>query len=199
MDDTDLDSRLRAGAPRVTNPVGLGEHRARIVREARAKTGRRLRMWSAATAATVVLVGGGSVAMAASGSDTPWGWLADNVFAIDRTDGSACFQGMAVTWEGVSEDDPLVVDAKAIVAGIDLNTLDTSAVEEEIRVEHAAAAAAAAADGQPLPVEVSAAEVKQEAIGRVVGLELFDALHERGYEMTPGHEVSLDSQIADCR
>lgn len=196
MYNTDLESRLRKAAPRVTSPVGLGEHRARILAEARAKTGRRLRAWGATAAASIFLIGGGSVAMAGSGNETPWGWAADNVFAIDRADGSACFQGIVVKWEGLSEDDPLVVDAKAIVAGIDLDTLDTTAVEEELRVEYAEATGA---DGQPLPREVSPAQLKQDAIHKIVASELFSGLDERGYEMTPGREVSLSSQTSDCR
>ena len=196
MYDTDLESRLQESAPRVTSPVGLGEHRARILREARTKTRRRLRVWGATAAASVILIGGGSVAMAGSGNETPWGWVADNVFAIDRADGSACFQGILVKWEGLSENDPLVVDAKAIVAGIDLDTLDTSAVEEELRVDYADATGL---DGQPLPVEVSPAQLKQDAIRKIVASELFSILEERGYEMTPGHEVSLSTQTTDCR
>ena len=102
MNDTDLDFELRAAAPHVTNPVGLAGHRARILKEARARRGRRLRLWGASAAATVVLIGGGSVAMAGAGNETPWGWVADNVFAIEQTDGSACFQGLLVKWDGLA-------------------------------------------------------------------------------------------------
>lgn len=196
MYDTELETRIREAAPLVSTPAGLGAHRERILREARERTGRRLRLWGASAAASIVLLGGGSVAMAGSGTETPWGWVADNVFSIERSDGSACFQGILVKWEGLSEDDPRVVDAKSIVAGIDLESLDTSAMEEELRAEYAEATDI---DGKPHPIVLSPAELKQDAISRIVADELFSTLRARGYEMSPEREVYLSGQSTDCR
>jgi len=196
MNDIDLDTQLREAAPRVTSPSGLGEHRTRIIAEARSRGRRRLKAWGAGALASVFLVGGGSVAMAGSGNETPWGWVADNVFSAPRTDGSACFQGILVKWEGLAGDDPLVVDAKEIVAGMDLDALDTTAMEAKLRAEYAEAKDSS---GQPLPVVVSSAQLKQDAVGQIVAEKLFRTLDQRGYEMSPGHEVSLSSQTTDCR
>lgn len=196
MDNTDLDVLLHESAPRVTTAASLGEHRARIIREARSRSGRRMRRWGAGALASVLVVGGGSVAMAGSGNETPWGWVADNVFTVERTDGSACFQGILVKWDGLSDDDPMVIEAKEIVAGIDLDVLDTSAMEQEIRDEYAGATDLS---GRSLPIVVSPAQLKQDAIQQIVASELFRTLDDRGYEMSPGHEVSLSSQTTDCR
>ncbi|MDQ1122148.1 hypothetical protein QE412_000721 [Microbacterium trichothecenolyticum] len=106
MNDLDLDTRIRDAAPRLASVEGLSDHRARILREARARSGRRLRVWGASAAASVLLVGSGSVAMAGGGNETPWGWIADNVFSVERTDGSVFFQGLLVKWDGLAEDDP---------------------------------------------------------------------------------------------
>lgn len=194
--DIDLETRIREAAPCVAPPVGLGEHRARIIREAQSRSDRRMGVWGASVAASALLIGGGSVAVAGTGNETPWGWVADNIFAIDRTDGAACFQGILVKWDGLSEDDPMVVDAKAIVAGIDLEALDTTAVEDELRAEYAQSTGE---NGQPLPVVLSPAQLKLDAIHQIVASELFSTLNQRGYEMSPGHEVSLSSQTTDCR
>ncbi len=83
MDDDELDALIRDAAPRVTVPAGLASHRAQILAEARGRRGRRLRIWGASIVASVALVGGGAVAMEGGGNETPWGWIADNVFSID--------------------------------------------------------------------------------------------------------------------
>ncbi|NYF16505.1 hypothetical protein HDC37_001330 [Microbacterium sp. AK009] len=198
MEDDELGRRIRDAAPRVTVPAGLASHRAQILAEARGRRGRRLRVWAAGVAASGVLIGGGSVAMAGAGNETPWGWVADNVFSIERTNGSACFQGIVVRWEGLSEDDPLVQDAKAIVGGIDLATLDTSAKEEQIRADLAASEPVEHLDGEITSIEMSDAEVKQQAIHQLVAEQLWAGLGDRVNEMQPGREVSLSSQTSDC-
>ncbi|WP_194764983.1 hypothetical protein [Microbacterium sp. UFMG61] len=196
MNDLDLDARIRDAAPHLASVAGLAGHGARILREARARRVRRLRVWGASAAASVVLVGGSSVAMAGGGNETPWGWVADNVFSIERTEGSACFQGLLVKWNGLAEDDPIVVDAKAIVSGIDLESLDTTAKEAELTAEYADSRNV---EGEPAPIVVSADQLKQDAVFQMVGDELWDRLDERGHEMWPGHEVSLSAQGTDCR
>ncbi len=196
MNDLDLDARLRAAAPHLAHVDGLAAHRARMLAEAGARRSRRWRVWGGSAMASVVLIGGGSVAMAGGGNETPWGWVADNVFSIERSDGSACFQGMRVQWDGLAEDDPMVVDAKAIVAGIDLPALDTSAKEAELAAEYAAARGL---DGEPSPIDASADQLRQDAVFQIVSDELWAGLAERGYEMRPGREVSLSGQGTDCR
>ncbi|GAA1661884.1 hypothetical protein [Microbacterium lacus] len=198
MNDDELGIHIRDAAPQVTVPTGLASHRAQILAEARGRRGRRLRMWAAGVAASAVLVGGGSVAMAGGGNETPWGWVADNVFSIGRTDGSACFQGIVVTWAGLAEDDPLVQDAKAIVSGIDLSSLDTTAEEAEIRAELAASEPVEHLDGQVKRIEMSDAEITQKAIHQLVAEQLWAGLGDRVYDMEPGREVSLSSQTSDC-
>jgi hypothetical protein len=198
MNDDELGTHIREAAPQVTVPRGLASHRAQILAEARGRRGRRLRIWAASVAASVVLIGGGSVALAGSGNETPWGWIADNVLSIDRSDGEACFQGIVVKWEGLSKDDPLVQDAKAIVAGIDLTSLDTAAKEAEIRADLAASEPVRRLDGEVKRIELSDAEAKQWAIGQLVAEQLWAGLGDRVNDMRPGHEVSLATQTSDC-
>lgn len=198
MNDDELGTHIRDAAPQVTVPKGLPAHRAQIIAEARGRRGRRLRVWAASVAASVVLIGGGSVAMAGGGNETPWGWVADNVFSIGRTDGSACFQGIVVAWEGLAEDDPLVQDAKAIVSGIDLTTLDTTAKEAEIRAGLAASEPVKHLDGEVKRIKLSDAHITQDAIHQLVAERLWAELGDRVYDMEPGREISLSSQTSDC-
>jgi hypothetical protein len=195
MNDLDLDTWIRDAAPHLASVDGLSDHRTRILKEARARRGRQLRVWGASAAASILLVGGWSVAMAGGGNETPWG-VADNVFSIERTDGSACFQGLLVKWDGLAEDDPIVVDAKAIVSGMNLESLDTTATEAELAAEHAESKNA---EGEPAPIVMSADGLKQRAVFQMVADELWAGLDERGHEMWPGHEVSLSAQGTDCR
>jgi hypothetical protein len=199
MNDEELGAHIRNASPQVTVPAGLPSHRAQILAEARGRRGRRLRIWAASVAASVVLIGSGSVVMAGNGNETPWGWVADNVFSIGRSDGSACFQGILVKWEGLPDDDPLVHDAKAIVAGIDLTRLDTTAKEAEIRADLAASEPVLNRDGELKQIERSDAEIKQQAIYLLVSEQLWAGLGDRVDDMRPGHEVSLSSETNDCR
>lgn len=198
MNDDEFEARLRAAGPRVTVPNGLASHRSRILAEARGRRGRRFRVWASSAIASVLLLGGGSVAMAGGGNQTPWGWVADNVFSIGRSDGSACFQGIVVKWEGLADDDPLVRDAKAIVSGIDLTTLDTTAKEAEIRYGLEHSEPVQHMDGEVRRIEMTDAEIKQRAINELVGEQMWAGLGDRVYDMRPGREVSLASQSTDC-
>lgn len=173
MNDLDLDTRIRDAAPHLASVDGLSDSRARILKEARARRGRQLRVWGASAAASILLVGGGSVAMAGGGDETPWGWVADNVFSIERTDGSAFSKGLLVKWDGLAEDDPIVVDAKAIVSGMDLESLDTTAKEAELSADYAAATND---KGESAPIVMSSAELKQQAIFQMVADERWPAL-----------------------
>jgi len=198
MNDEELDIRVRAAGPQVAAPKGLASHRAQILADARGRRGRRLRLWAASIAASVLLIGGGSVAMAGGGKETPWGWVADNVFSIGRTDGSACFQGIVVKWEGLADDDPLVRDARTIVSGIDLTALDTTAMEAEIRDDLARSAPVEHSDGETKRITMTDAEITQQAVHQVVADRLWAELGDRVYDMRPGREVSLASQTSDC-
>lgn len=196
MNDLDLNTRIRDAAPHLASVDGLSDHCVRILKEARARRSRRLRVWGASAAASILLVGGGSIAMAGGGNETPWGWVADNVFSIERIDGSACFQGLLVEWDGLAEDDPIVVDAKAIVSGMDLESLDTTAKEAELSADYAGVTND---KGESASIVMSAAELKQQAVFQMVADELWAGLDERGHEMWPGHEVILSAQETDCR
>lgn len=198
MTDDELGERIRAAGPHVTAPRGLGSHRSHILAEARGRRGRRFRLWAAGAVSSLVLIGGGTVAMASGGNETPWGWVADNVFSVGRTTGEACFQGMVVKWEGLADDDPLVQDAKAIVSGIDLTTLDTTRKEEEIRDGLARSEPVERLDGEVKRIELSDAEIKQQAITQLVAEQLWDGLGDRAVNMGPGREVYLSSQTNDC-
>lgn len=198
MDDDEIGVRIRAAGPKVAAPRGLAAHRSQILAEARGRRGRRFRLWAASSVASVVLVGGGTVAMAGGGNETPWGWVADNVFSIGQPGGTACFQGMVVKWEGLADDDPLVQDAKAIVSGIDLAALDTTAKEEEIRDGLARSEPVQHMDGEVKRIEMSDAEIKQQAITQLVAEQLWAGLGDRTVNMDPGREVYLSSQTSDC-
>lgn len=195
MNDSELGRLLRDAAPQVTTPGNLDAHSTRILREARQRRGRGMR-WVVGAVAGIVAIGGGSVAMAGGGNETPWGWVADNVFNIESADGSACFQGFLVKWEGLAEDDPIVQDAKTIVDTMDLEALDLTAAEAEVRDDYANAVDE---DGELSPIEASDTEVTRDAVNRVVAENLFAELEARGHEMSPGHEVSLYSQSTECR
>ncbi|WP_431074718.1 hypothetical protein [Microbacterium phyllosphaerae] len=195
MNDTELGSLLREAAPQVTTPANLDAHSTRILREARQRRGRGMR-WLVGAAACIVAIGGSSVAMAGGGNETPWGWVADNVLNIESTDGSACFQGFLVKWEGVADDDPIVQDAKMIVGTMDLEALDLTAMEAVVRDDYANAVDE---DGERSPIEASDTEIMSDALNRVVAETLFAELEARGHEMSPGHEVSLYSQSTECR
>lgn len=100
MNDSELGTLLRDAAPQVTTPGNLDAHSTRILREARQRRGRGMR-WLVGAVACIVASGGGSVAMAGGGNETPCGWVADNVFNIESTDGSACCQAPTIIRAGL--------------------------------------------------------------------------------------------------
>lgn len=196
MDDLELAGRIREAAPQVTAPTDLSAHRERILRAARARRSRASRVWTGAAVAALLVGGGGSVALAAGGDETPWGWIADNVFSAQRSDGSFCFGGMQVVPHGVAADSALARDARDIVRSIDLESVDLTPTIEKLRAEYAAATDV---HGAPSPLVVSPAQLEQDAAQSYVADILWAELEARGHEMSPGHEVSLHGQTEDCR
>lgn len=199
MDESGFETLLQDAAPQPSAPVGLGAHRQRILSEAGARRSRRARAWVGGVAATALFLGGGSAAMAASGYDTPWGWVADNVFSIPQADGKICFQGLQVMFEGIPEDSDMVRDARKIVNGIDLAKVDTSAYEAQVRKDNAEATTE---DGKPAPITMSDAELKQVAIHRYVADTLFAELEALGYDVEPSPDeptskISLSSEFTE--
>ncbi|RUQ99089.1 hypothetical protein [Labedella endophytica] len=195
MNDTDLDARLSESAPAASPPLGLAAHRGRIMAEARARRSHRARLGIASAAASLALIGGGSMAMAGNGGQTPWGWVADNVFSTDRPDGSFCFKGIRVMFDGVSGGSDIARDARDIVTSIDLDSLDTTEAEARARADDAAAVDL---DGEPAPIHDSEDQVRLRAIDSIVAHSLFDGLAERGYSETEIAQVSLESRTTGC-
>jgi len=193
--EMDLDSELRAAAPRSSGARRLAFHRERILAEARGRRRRIVRLWGASVAASVILVGGGTAAMAGAGMETPWGWIADNVLTTINGDGTTCFQGWEITRHGLAEDDPIVRDAQEVLRGIDLTTLDTAAMEEVVREDYANATGP---DGKLSPINASDSVVKRDAINRIVAQTVFDGLLARGHVMSVGHEISISGASTVC-
>lgn len=195
MNDTDLGTRLAQAAPAVSPPLDLAAHRSRIVAEARARRTHRVRIGIASAVTSLALLGGGSMAMAGNGGQTPWGWVADSVFSIDRADGSFCFQGTRVMLDGVTSDSPIARDARDIVTSIDVDTLDTTATEAEIRAENAAATDL---NGEPSPIQETDDQIRLSAVHNIVADTLFDGLVQRGYSEAEIAQISLESQTTAC-
>ncbi|MFE1643953.1 hypothetical protein ACFM35_00050 [Microbacterium sp. P01] len=195
MGEIDLDSELRAAARPTSGAPRLAYHRDRILAEARNSRRHVIRLWGVSLAATVILVGGGTAAMAGAGMETPWGWIADNVLTSVNGDGTTCFQGWEIRRDGLAEEDPIVQDAQDLIRGLDLTTLDTTAMETVVREDYANAIGP---NGELSPIYASDAEVKRDAISRIVAQTVFDGLLERGHAMSPGHEVSISSQSTVC-
>lgn len=190
MEDDEFEARLRGSAPTARVPLGLADHRARILAEARRRRWRRLRALGAGTAVSVLLVGGGATAIAGNGNETPWGWVADNVFSIERESAPICFQGMRVMLDGVADDSEMAQDARQIVGEMNLEDVDTAAAEAEIRKQNAE-------EPDGTLAEVSDAQIKQDALHQIVADTLFAELDARGYDLVPGAWVSLQSTV-DC-
>lgn len=196
MKDLDLDIRIRAAAPRVSSPMRLTDHGARILREARQRRGRRLRVWTASVSASIVLVGGGTVAVAGNGLQTPWGWTADNVYEFPGPNGQTCFAGLVVKPDGVADDAEVVVVAREIVAGLDLDTLDTSKAVAELEAENDQPFD----DGSPGVLHLTPAEIAQSAVHTTVADLLFSELKDRGLSTSQEQgSVSLFSQAQGCQ
>lgn len=189
MNDNDLEARLRRAAPSVAVPTDLAERRATMLGRARGRQ-KRVRVGVASAIASVVLLGGGTMAVAGGDHMTPWGWMADNSFTIERPAGDNCFVGMRVEWDGVSEDDPMVQDAKSILNSIELQSLDIADVLTEARTSN---------ETVPEISKRTEDELRMGAMGSVAAGVTFDELAARGYEMRVGHEVSISSDSTLCR
>ncbi|PCE15778.1 hypothetical protein AUC47_13000 [Microbacterium sp. SZ1] len=89
----------------------------------------------AAATASLALIGGGTVAVAGNGTQTPWGWTADAVYEIPGPSGQTCFAGLVVKPDGAAPDAEVVLQARQFVSGLDLDSLDTSAARAELEAE----------------------------------------------------------------
>lgn len=150
---------------------------------------RRRRAWLVGAVTGVLLVGGGSVAVAGDGLLTPWGWIADNVFSFAQPDGSLCYQGMRIDFGGLPRDAPMVEDAREILQGIDVSSLDTTQMEKGLAWE--------TTKSKHNPDPMTQAELKQSAIGTMVAEILFEELAAKGYDVNPS-PISLAAQTTDC-
>lgn len=188
--DVDLDRRLRNSAPEASPLPGVASFRARVLSEAQRRTARRARTWVGSAAATLMLIGGGSVAVAGGNHMTPWGWFADNSATIERPGGADCFVGIRVQWEGVDESDPMVRDAKEILSAMDVTTLDISAqMDEDVALN----------ETRPAAEKLTTDELRLMAMGTAASWETMEELIARGYEMRPGHEVVISADSTTCR
>lgn len=178
LDDSELDLLLRGAAPQPSVPPGLAGHRDRILAGAKARRTHRLWMWSVGAAAAVVALGGGSAAMAGGGMETPWGWVADNVFSASNGV-EDCYAGFTISGIGVDDDSPIVLEAKAYVSSLDLDALDTTQMEADIRESDLAATDE---NGDPTPDVLQDAELKHMAVWRVASEMTWAHLESQGYE-----------------
>lgn len=194
MNNLDLETRIRAAAPQVSGPLGLAEHSTRILQEARARRGRRLRKWAAGLAASVVIVGGGTIAVAGNGLHTPWGWTADNVYQFPGPNGQTCFTGLQVKPDGVADDAPVVIAAREILAGLDLDALDTSKATAELESENDRPYG----DGTPGVMHLTPEEIAQDAMRRTAADLLFAELEDREL-LSDEDSVMLFSMAQGCR
>lgn len=193
MNDTDFERVLRESSPQVGTSTNLAAHQDRILREARVRHGRRLRVWAASLGVSALLVGGGSAAMAGAGMETPWGWVADNVFSFSNG-ADMCFAGMQVHFEGVSADSDIVLDARDFVSSVDLESLDTSQAEGELRDGNGAAVDE---DGNSSPGTMSEATIKQQALSQTVSRMMWEYLEAKGYPTDPS-PVSFYTRSEGC-
>lgn len=193
MNDTDFERVLRESSPAVGTPTNLAAHQDRILREARGRRGRRMRVWAASLGVSALLVGGGSAAMAGAGMETPWGWVADNVFSFSNG-ADMCFAGMQVHFEGVSADSDIVLDARDFVSSLDLESLDTSEAEAELRDGNRTAIDE---DGNSSPVTMSEATVKQLARSETISKMMWEYLEAKGYPTDPS-PISFYTRSEGC-
>ncbi|MBT2473500.1 hypothetical protein J7E68_02645 [Microbacterium sp. ISL-103] len=189
MNEIELDALLREAAPIVTVPNDLTERRTAVLAKGRKRQG-RARVGIAGAVASVLLLGGGTMAVAGGDHMTPWGWMADNSFTIERPAGGNCFVGMRIEWDGVAEDDPMVQDAKTILNSIELQSLDIADVLAEARTSN---------ENAPAISKQTEDELRMQAMFSVASEMTFDELIARGYEMRVGHEVSISAESTACR
>ncbi|MGY1552420.1 hypothetical protein ACW5CM_11620 [Microbacterium sp. A588] len=139
-----------------------------------------------------VILGGGSAAMAASGMETPWGWVADNVFSVSNG-AETCVAGFTVSFsEGVDEDSDIARETRAFVGSLDLQTLDTAQMEAVVRESKPTAQNES---GDPIPISMSDAEVKQFAVWRVSSELMWEHLEAMGYD---AHLVGFNMANDEC-
>jgi hypothetical protein len=189
MNDNELETRLRDAAPSIAVPTDLAERRADLFGWARKRRG-RARVGITSAIVSVALIGGGSIAVAGGDHLTPWGWMADNSFTIERPAGGNCFVGIRVKWDGLPEDDQMVQDAKSILNAVDLESLDIADALAEARASNNTA---------PEISRQTEDELRMQAMVTVAANLTFDELIARGYEMRGGHEVSIFSESTACR
>lgn len=189
MNDNELETRLRDAAPSVSVPVDLAERRAELFGRARKRRG-RARVGITSAIVSLALLGGGTIAVAGGDHMTPWGWMADNSFTIERPAGGNCFVGIRVKWDGVPEDDPMVQDARSILNSIDLEGLDIADALAEARMSN---------DTAPEISRQTEDELRMQTMVTVAARMTFDELIARGYEVRVGHEVSISSEGTACR
>jgi hypothetical protein len=194
MNEVQFTQALRDSAPVVSAPETLGSHSERIIAEGRTRRSRRARSWIGAVVVMGVLAGGTSVAVAGDGRETPWGWVAENVFSIEQPDAEVCFQGTRVMFEGVAADSPIVEDARDIARSIDIDQVNLAPIEGAIRREHAAAKDL---NGKPAPMVESRSQVKQAAVHKYIFETVMDELEARGYP-TSSSPISIASQTMGC-
>lgn len=185
MDDSELDTLLRASAPAVPAVSDLPAHNERILREV-GRGWRRGRAWIAAAATLTIVLGGGSMALAGDGYPTPWGWIADNIFSFEQADGSICFQGMRIDFRDLDQDTPIVQDAQEILRNIDVGALDTTQTEKDLVWE-------ATRSKDPLTPD----ELRQSAVGTMVAQMLFEELSAKGYDLNPS-PIAMHTNTTDC-
>ena len=189
MNDGQLDVMLRGSAPATRAQDALALNSNDILREARTSRRQRFRLWAAGVGLSVAIVGGGSAALAGAGMETPWGWIADNIFIIPQQDGSVCFQGMRIDFRDVDPDSAIVVDAREILSGIDVASLDTTQTERDLIWE--------ATRSKNNPDPLSPDELKQSAIGTMVAQILFAELAARGHDVNPS-PIVMHTETTEC-
>lgn len=177
MNEVDLDARLRSAAPRIASGVGLAEHGMLVLDDARQRRRRRSRAWVAAATASLALIGGGTVAVAGNGTQTPWGWTADAVYEIPGPSGQTCFAGLVVKPDGAAPDAEVVLQARQFVSGLDLDSLDTSAARAELEAENDQPYD----DGTPGVFHYTDEDIAQSAMHQTVAGLLFAELEARGF------------------
>jgi len=182
--DPRMDALLDATAPPVLTGGGeLGDELdgalADLSDRARARAGRSARRTRAAVATALVtaaFVVTGTSAAASSGLLDWIGWSPDRTVAQEGADGSACEQA----WRIVGDDrSPVVADARALLAGIDLASLDLEPLVAEVERDHEDAAWVLAPGERPW--EFTRAGLETEAISRYVTDAVWSGLEELGY------------------
>lgn len=188
--DEDLDRLLRVADPLPIgdddlSPAALALRDRIMVRRHHRSLSARLAKVGAGTAITVLLFGGGSLALAANGLGTPWGWVADNVFHVNDSGQRDCFNGIQVGSGGLGEDSQLRKDAIHILRNLDIASLDTSEMEAQIRES---LQTAPPTDQHQNTFGDSDAGIRQRALWIVTSQAVWNGLKAKGYS---DHEIGL--------